>query len=83
MNTPTSLNNCEVCQSWSGIHHTIPYTLGPNYSYHNIKRYVDLINHKRINNTVQLNIICQFQSPCSKASLLIESIIYKTIRIVN
>ena len=27
--------------SWSGFHHTIPYKLDPNYSYHNIKYYVD------------------------------------------
>ena len=53
MNTSTSPNNCEMCHSWSGIHHPIPYKLDPNYSYHNIKNYVDLINHKRINNTVQ------------------------------
>ena len=42
MNTPITPNNCGMCQSWSGIHHAIPYTVGPNYSYHNIRHYVDL-----------------------------------------
>ena len=31
-----------MCQTWPEIHHTIPYTLGPNYNYNNIKHYVDL-----------------------------------------
>ena len=52
MNTPITPNNCGMCQSWSGIHHAIPYTVVPNLVIIILHIMLTLMNHKKINNTV-------------------------------